>query len=87
VSFLLEETRGTDLRTNAVLQASSGWLVSVRANFTTQCTLVGCICGEFKKYPGQVVIREQPIGISRTRKLSILLSYVTSDSGESHHLL
>jgi hypothetical protein len=34
VPLLVEETLATDLGTNALLQASSGWLVSVRANFT-----------------------------------------------------
>jgi hypothetical protein len=35
VPFLVEEVRVTDLGTNALLQASAGGLVSVRANFTT----------------------------------------------------
>ncbi|KDR09150.1 uncharacterized protein LOC110838941 isoform X2 [Zootermopsis nevadensis] len=34
VPLLVEETRATDLGTNAILKVSSGWLVSVRANFT-----------------------------------------------------
>jgi hypothetical protein len=34
VPFLVEEMQVTDLGTNALLQMSSGWLMSVRANFT-----------------------------------------------------
>jgi hypothetical protein len=40
VPFLVEEMRVTDLGTNALLQVSAGWLVSLRANFTTGLVLL-----------------------------------------------